>query len=217
MTHILNVIGGKPMRYHPDAHYSKCEKSNCEFCGNQDADITAMSSAKRWLWVIGVLMIVWIFIVSVFMVRLIYLSPTHADENKKEIHKVNTSINVLSSSFSQEFMHYAHTGSYDGIHVGMAQREAQKMLGEPSSKIRIDTKEVFIYGNIGIHYDNRIVSDLYIVPQLVTTEAFLNVHGPPTLKNNHYWYYDDDENNAHTIRVYVENNNIKAIENIPQI
>ncbi|WP_186443604.1 hypothetical protein [Staphylococcus agnetis] len=205
------------MRYHPDARHSKCEKSNCKFCGNQDADIIAMLSAKRWLWVIGVLMIVWILIVSVFMVRFIYLSPTHADENKKVVHKVNTSINVLSASFSQEFMHHAHTGSYDGIHVGMAQREAQKMLGKSTSKIRIDDKEVFIYGNIGIHYDNRIVTDLYIVPQLVTTEAFLNVHGPPTLQNNHYWYYDDDENNAHTIRVYVENNNIKAIENIPQI
>ncbi|MFT2204319.1 hypothetical protein [Staphylococcus chromogenes] len=156
-------------------------------------------------------------ILLVMMARWMFISPTHADENKTQIHQVNTKIDVLSQNFSQGFMKRPQTGAYDGLHVGMSRQSAEKMLGRPTTHTEVSGEDVTVYGNVGIHYEDDAISDLFIIPHHVSKEAFLRVHGAPTIQNGNHWYYDDHAHNEHTINVTVEGQHIKAIENIPQI
>lgn len=156
-------------------------------------------------------------ILFVMMTRLMFISPTHADENKTQMHQVNTHIDVLSQSFSRGFMKRAQTGTYDGLYVGMSRQSAEKMLGKSTTHTEVSGKNVTVYGTVGIHYEDEAISDLLIIPHHVSKEVFLGVHGEPTIQNGNHWYYDDHAHNEHTIHVTIEKNQVKAIENIPQI
>lgn len=83
-------------------------------------------------------------ILLVMMARWMFISPTHADENKTQIHQVNTKIDVLSQNFSQGFMKRSQTGAYDGLHVGMSRQSAEKMLGRPTTHTEVSLSLIHI-------------------------------------------------------------------------
>lgn len=83
-------------------------------------------------------------ILLVMMARWMFISPTHADENKTQIHQVNTKIDVLSQNFSQGFMKRSQTGAYDGLHVGMSRQSAEKMLGRPTTHTEVSGEDVTV-------------------------------------------------------------------------
>ena len=71
------------------------------------------------------------------------------------------------------------------------------------------------YGNLGVSYKDNKVGHIFVIPKDTTIQSFISYHGQATnIDNSGIYTFDDNKQNDFMIKVYVENNKIKGIENI---
>ncbi|UXR82615.1 zinc-ribbon domain-containing protein [Staphylococcus sp. IVB6214] len=128
-----------------------------------------------------------------------------------------TTIDVLSDSFSANFMNEPHVGGYNGVDVGMTRHQVELSTGQSTGTVQLRDKRLIRYNNIGVLYgaDNKVIS-VYVTPDNVTTQAFTNFHGDPKIGGASPMLYDNNPNNGFSIYVHTRNGYVVAVENGPQ-
>lgn len=129
-------------------------------------------------------------------------------------------INVLTSEFSNNFMHADQRNGYHGITKGMTKKEVEKKLGHTNHVVPIASVKAHKYGSIATYYnkDNK-VERIFVVPQNVSIHEFENYHGQATISYNQSGkVYDGNPNNSFSVKVFTnKDDKITGIENVDQI
>lgn len=143
------------------------------------------------------------------------------DENEKQIGEDSLpSIDVLTESFSTDFMNEDHREGFASISLGMSKAQVKSKFGEPNETVTVAGMSAERYGSIAVHYDNETVDRYFIVPETDTTVyQFTSQHGEPTMKADEGGIvYDDNPHNSFSIKVYVdESGKVTGIENVEAV
>ncbi|MCO4328733.1 zinc ribbon domain-containing protein [Staphylococcus hyicus] len=126
-------------------------------------------------------------------------------------------INVLSQEFSANYMNVSRIEGYQGFNHNQTKDQIESQFGKADQTFKLDGMTLHQYGDIAVSYDNQRVNHVLITPHNISNQAFIAVHHRPDVDHGSYWYYDKNKQNGYTIKVYVKNGHIQAIENIPQI
>lgn len=147
-----------------------------------------------------------------------FSAPNTASE-QKEGKRDKPKVDVLSSQFSNDFMHADRRDGYANISKGIKRDSLENELGSPDDKIKVDGEKVTVYGDIGVHYKDDEVNRVFIVPNKVTVQEFQNYHGRATIHQaDGALIYDDNTTNSYTIKIYAnKEGKIEGIENIEQV
>ncbi|UEX90308.1 hypothetical protein [Staphylococcus ratti] len=200
----------------------------CPHCGHSRFEPISPSKPKssflfKGLGVLITLMIIAVIIALIILViRLVHTDIQFDFSTKKSertIPQTQTQhIDVLSSSFSTHYMNANHVEGYRNFKRNRSQSQIEQQFGKPEKTFSIDGQKVYQYGDISIAYNNdKRVNHVFITPTNVMTHDFIQVHQRPDTDYGHFWYYDKNRGNGYTIKVYVQDGYIQAIENIPQI
>lgn len=140
-------------------------------------------------------------------------TTTQSEQNTATVH-----LDVLSYDFSQDFMHSDHIDGYQDFHIGETRKDVEATHGPPEKTVEIDGRDAASYGDLAVSYNaQHQVEHIYVTPHQVTTAQFIDVHQAPNMTDGNIWYYDSRQDNPYTIKVYTQNDQVIAIENIPQI
>ncbi|MCD8889593.1 hypothetical protein K2V59_08575 [Staphylococcus arlettae] len=147
-----------------------------------------------------------------------FSAPNTASE-QKEGKRDKPKVDVLSSQFSNDFMHADRRDGYANITKGIKRDSLENELGSPDDKIKVDDVRVWVYGNVGVNFKDDEVNRVFIVPQKITVQEFQNYHGSATIHQaDGALIYDDNTSNSYTIKVYADKEGkIEGIENIDQL
>ncbi|EGQ3106004.1 hypothetical protein KXP78_000545 [Staphylococcus pseudintermedius] len=140
-------------------------------------------------------------------------TTTQSEQNTATVY-----LDVLSYDFSQDFMHSDHIDGYQDFHIGETRKDVEATHGPPEKTVEIDGRDAASYGDLAVSYNaQHQVEHIYVTPHQVTTAQFIDVHQAPNMTDGNIWYYDSRQDNPYTIKVYTQNDQVIAIENIPQI
>lgn len=183
------------------------------------------SSNPKWLITLIILLI--IFVLGAMLYGLYRLSHINFNFNQTDDKITSTEtrqntqmvhIDVLSYDFSQDFMHSDRIDGYQNFHIGEIRKDVEATHGPPQKAVQIDGHDADSYGDLAVSYNaQHHVEHIYVTPQQVTTSQFIGIHQAPDMTDGDIWYYDSRQDNPYTIKVYTQNDQIIAIENIPQI
>lgn len=154
-------------------------------------------------------------------------SESAAMEEQEPDSSINTSIDVLSAEFMNEYFSGPEPYMFEGIEEGMSQTEIENILGLPDDYYPVGGAEFAIYDNVAILYSQYFPTregafeDINPDENYVTrTEVFLGLphdqmvaaYGEPTLNYDEYpnlgpgmdrTIYDHTRNNGYAIYVEV--------------
>ncbi|GAA6826262.1 hypothetical protein HpBTM60_33870 [Helicobacter pylori] len=193
------------------------------------------NNAKKSKW--NIIMIVVIILVFLALVFALFFGTysfiknnvnfnTHHSHSTNDKGKDNSEpkdapkINVLSSEFSNDFMHTDQRNGYHGITKGMTKKEVEKKLGHTNHIVPISSIKAHKYGSIATYYNkDDKVERIFVVPQNVTIQKFENYYGQATISYNQSGkVYDSNPNNSFTVKVFTnKNDKVTGIENVDQI
>ncbi|KIX91201.1 hypothetical protein TP70_03610 [Staphylococcus microti] len=145
-------------------------------------------------------------------------SETPQTPSWNEAPSAQTSVNVLTDSFSADFMNTPNVGGYNGFKVGMTRSQIEQIAGQSTGMIQLlDSTVIEKFNNMGVAYDsNDRVSAVYVTPDNVATQTFTNFHGDPKMGGGSPMLYDNNPNNGYSIYVHTKNGYVVAIQNGPQ-
>lgn len=153
-----------------------------------------------------------------FLLKNLNININNSNNSESSISNQRVSVNVLSNQFSTDFMKHDNTEGYDGFNIGMSKDTIKEEFGEPESVFSTDFGDVEKYGDIGITYDgDNTVSNVYVMPQDLSVNAFKQFHGEPTMESDNQLIYDDNTDNGFTIFVNIKDGSVQSIENGYQI
>lgn len=141
------------------------------------------------------------------------------DESNNSEDEDYPSINVLSETFSTNFMNQDRRNGFGYVNLGMSKSEIDNKFGNSEGNVNIAGISAKKYGNIAIQYNKNTVSRYFIIPDDLSIYQFEDYHGDPTMKADEGGViYDDNAHNSYTIKVYVnESGKVIGIENVDQI
>lgn len=151
------------------------------------------------------------------------IDHSHSTKNKEQSDsepKNAPKINVLSSEFSNDFMHIDKRNGYYGISKGMTKKEVEKKLGHTKHIIPIASVKTHKYGSIATYYNNDDkVERIFVVPHNMSIHKFESYHGQATISYNQSGkVYDGNPNNSFSVKVFTnKDDKITGIENVDQI
>ncbi|MGV3244987.1 zinc ribbon domain-containing protein [Staphylococcus sp. 11262D007BW] len=144
---------------------------------------------------------------------------TGANNGSSEGQYEKPDIKILSSYFSNEFMHQDRRNGFEGVQIGMSRNNLESRYGKADTTVNIAGVTAEKYGNIAVNYDNDTVKRYFIVPHSVKLQEYENYQGRSTMNAKEGGVvYDDNPANGFTIKVYTnEYNDITGIESVDQI
>lgn len=203
-------------------------KRICPHCGHSQFDTPPppkynTSFMIKILAVIISLMIIAVIAGMIFIgVRLMHshvnfdFHPQNSEHNIPETQFQH--VDVLSTDFSTHYMNTSRIEGYQNFQMNHTRARIESRFGKPEQTFTVNNIKIFRYGDMGVSYNNnQRVNHIWITPKNVSVQAFTEAHGQPDVYDGHAWYYDKNKHNAYTIKVYVKDGQIVAIENIPQI
>ena len=208
---------------------------NQRFCNNCGQPVNVrpavyVQEEKRspWPWIFGIIGVLVLLAGIGFAGFQIYKNNTanqatqQAQDNSEtpswsEAPSAQTSVNVLTDSFSADFMNTPNVGGYNGFKVGMTRAQIEQIAGQSTGTLQLQSGLLYKYNNIGVQYgaDDKVMS-VYVTPDNVSTQEFTSFHGEPKIGGGSPMIYDNNPNNGFTIYVYTQNGNVVAIQNGPQ-
>lgn len=126
------------------------------------------------------------------------------------------SIDVLTDTFNTNFMNQDHRQNFGFARLGMRKDEIEEKFNNTGEKVTIDGTAAVKYGNIAINYVDGNVSRIFVAPDDVTIDEYIEFHGEPTESTKDgVTIYDDNKDNQYSIKVYSDGNGkVKGIENV---
>ncbi|MEJ7542344.1 hypothetical protein [Staphylococcus intermedius] len=144
------------------------------------------------------------------------MAQNHTTKHHQDTQTVQ--VDVLSYDFSQDFMHSDRIDGYQNFHIGETRKDVEATHGPPEKTVEIDGRDAASYGDLAISYNaQHQIEHIYVTPHQVSTSQFISFHQAPNVTDGNIWYYDSRQDNPYTIKVYTQNDQVIAIENIPQI
>ncbi|WP_353421480.1 zinc ribbon domain-containing protein [Staphylococcus delphini] len=215
-------------------------KENQPFCNRCGQPVAARSAvyveskkSSPWPWIIGIIGVL-ILLAGLAFAGLQIFKNNSANQSASQTQngantpnseqvlghapRAETSVNVLTDSFSADFMNTPSVGGYNGFNVGMTRSQIEQVAGQSTGTVQLyDSTVIQKYNNMGVEYDsNDRVSKVYVTPDNVTTQQFTNFHGGPKIGGGSPMLYDNNPNNGFSIYAHVRDGYVVAIENGPQ-
>lgn len=218
----------------------KDEQVFCEKCGTNISNDINMNNSKEvksqglnigkifivLISTVIILLLISVLSYGVYKVYTIYNSSdssklTNSNERAQQTNSQRNgpTINVLSDTFSSNFMNEDKRNGYGEINIGMNKSEVESKFGGSENSLIIAGVNTEKYGNIAVHYVNDIVDRYFITPDNININEYENFRGNSTMKASEGGViYDDNAYNSFTIKVFTdENGQIIGIENVDQI
>ncbi|PNZ25309.1 hypothetical protein CD122_10105 [Staphylococcus rostri] len=215
-------------------------KGNQKYCNNCGQPVNARSAQymvveeKRsvWPWIIGIIGTLILLAGLAFAGLQIYKNitsnqastqgnsdtPNTALIDPDNQPTAQTSVDVLSQDFSDDYMLTPRTEGYQGFTRGMTRPEVEQLAGQHTDIKSLVNGTVYKYHNIGIYYDtNDEVLAVMAMPDNVSTSEFKQFHGEPKYREGKLWIYDNNPNNEFTIIVHTDGQNVVAVQNMDQV
>ena len=199
----------------------------CPHCGRSRFEApTPPKKPSSWLFKILAFFITLLIIAVIVSIGFLAMRFMNTDINfdftpkksdKALPHTKLQHVNVLSPEFSAQYMNVNRIEGYQGFKLNQTRDQIEQQFGKAEKTFKVDDLKVHQYGDIGVSYSNDRVNHVLVTPNNVSNHAFIVVHNRPDAEHGHYWYYDKNNQNGYTIKVYVKDGHIIAIENIPQI
>lgn len=202
--HIRNEFSNKGQYNYEEQRHSKNSNSITKLV------MIIIASLCFFLIVIGILFGAYRFVAG---------SLNHNNEDTKhhtQKSKVaSPKIDVLSQDFHDNYMNHNHVKGYKDFEIGASKKTIVAKYGKGEKIGRINDQNVLKYGNLGVSYKDNKVGHIFVIPKDTTIQSFISYHGQATnIDNSGIYTFDDNKQNDFMIKVYVENNKIKGIENI---
>lgn len=212
-------------------------KGNQKYCNNCGQPVNARSAQyvvveeKRsvWPWIIGIVGTLILLAGLTFAGLQIYKNialnqaSTQGNSDTALIDPDNqptaqTSVDVLTDSFSVNFMKQENVGGYNGFNIGMTRDEVERMAGQSTGTLHMQKGTIIKYQNMGVQYgiDDKVTA-VYVTPDNVTTQQFTSFHNDPDIGGASPMIYDSNKHNGFSIFVYIQDGYVVAVQNGPQI
>src|SRR5699024_8902396 len=140
------------------------------------------------------------------------------DSKKERNNGTPPKIDVLSQQFSTEFMNNDVRHGYHKVKKGEHKDSVEEKFGESQKEIEVAGANAIQYGDIAVHFNNQKVDRFFIIPNNITLQQFIQVHGTRTINYNEgTMIYDDNPNNKFSVKVYIGNDGkINGVESTDQ-
>lgn len=177
------------------------------------------NTGKVWIIIAVVLVALIAVAIAIYFLLMFLKNPfDSASDSTNHYNSHSNKVNVLSTSFSENFMNQENTGGYKGFELGMSPKEIKHKFGNEDGTVELGIGKVHKYGNMGVYYgSDNTVSSVYVLPDNVTVDEFKKVHGEPTKQTDDQMIYDDNPDNGFTIFINHKDDKIQSVENTFQM